>query len=556
MAQGGDPPARVARLNYISGQVSFRPGSVEDWAAATPNYPLTTGDHLWTDVNARTELHIGSTAVRMDAQTALGIVNLDDRVAQLSLTGGSLNVHLRTLRPDDAFEVDTPNASVLLRPGDYRINVDGDRGVTWVTAHEGEADVLAGGANVQVRARESAQLSGQQPVAQQVGPAPPADNFDIWSMERERRETSVVSARYVPREMIGYEDLDANGTWRNIPPYGMVWVPTSVAPGWAPYHYGHWAWVEPWGWTWIDDAPWGFAPFHYGRWAFAGGMWVWVPGRMMVGVQPMYAPALVAFVGGPRFGVSVAIGGGGGMAAWFPLGPGEVYRPAYQVSPMYVQNINVVHVTNVTVINQVNNVHYANQSVAGAVMVVPHDAFVGARPVHEVEVRMDARELASAPVTTTAGFAPRRESVLAGPARAIAPPARFVERPVVSKSAPPPPPVSFAAKQQALEANGGRPLDTNTMNNLRSNAPVRATPGPAPAVRATPAPARNDRPPGAVTRTEETPRPTPAANTPPRTETPAAKTEERPAPKTEEKPAPKAAEKPAPKPANKKATKK
>jgi hypothetical protein len=192
-----------------------------------------------------------------------------------------------------------------------------------------------------------------------------------------------------------------------------------------------------------------------------------------------------------------------------------VYRPAYHVSEVYVRNINVVHVTNVTVINQVNvtNVRYVNQGVPGAVMAVPHDAFVNARSVHEASVRVDAREVAGAPVLgMTAGVAPRRESVLAGPVRTNVPPARF-ERPVVSRSAPPPPPVSFAAEQRALEGNGGRPLDANTMNSLRT------TPAPRPAVveRNNAPPARNDRP-GAVNgaapmhkdappvRNEETPR--------------------------------------------------
>jgi hypothetical protein len=518
MAQA-DPPSRVARLNYLNGPVSFRPGSVEDWAAATLNYPLTAGDHLWTDAGAQAELHVGSTAVRMDSQTALGIVNLDDRVVQLSLTAGSLNVRVRSLRPDEVFEVDTPNAAVALRPGDYRFNVDGDRGLTAVTPFEGQADITGGGASFPVYARQTAHLSGTDTLAQEIAPAAPPDTFDAWCRERERREASVVSARYVPRDMIGYEDLDTYGVWRNVAPYGWVWIPSSVPGGWAPYQYGHWAWVEPWGWTWIDDAPWGFAPFHYGRWAFAGGMWVWAPGRLDVAVRPVYAPALVAFVGGPRFGVALAVGGGGGMAAWFALGPGEVYRPAYRVSDVYVRNINVVHVTDVTVINRVNvtNVRYVNQGVPGGVMAVPHDAFVNARPVHEAEVRVDAREMATAPVMgSTAAFAPRRESVLAGPVRTNVPPARFAERQVVSKSAPPPPPVSFAAKQRALETNGGRPLDANTMNSLRTN----TAPRPA-AVRNNAPPVRNDRPGGMnsappmhkdtpAVRTEETPR-TPGA---------------------------------------------
>src|SRR5271166_6310323 len=64
-ADEGDPPSRVARLNFMSGPVSFRPGSVEEWTSATLNYPMTVGDHLYTDTGAQTEIHVGSTGIRM-----------------------------------------------------------------------------------------------------------------------------------------------------------------------------------------------------------------------------------------------------------------------------------------------------------------------------------------------------------------------------------------------------------------------------------------------------------------------------------------------------------
>ncbi|MBZ5626987.1 MAG: FecR domain-containing protein, partial [Acidobacteriia bacterium] len=490
MADADDPPSRVARLNFQSGSVSFRPGSVEEWAAATLNYPLTTGDHLWTDRGAQAEIHVGSIAIRMAPETAMSILNLDDHTVQLSVTQGSVNVHIRNLADDESFEVDSPNmAATLLRPGDYRIDADGDNNVTTVTVRAGDVEVTGAGAAFPVHARESARISGIDTVSQDIGPAPPPGDFDRWCDARERREQQAqISARYVPRDMVGYEDLDEYGVWREDAQYGWVWAPRTVAIGWAPYHYGRWAWVEPWGWTWIDEAPWGFAPFHYGRWAFGGGGWFWVPGRMVVGVRPVYAPALVAFVGGPRFGIGFAVGGGG-VAAWFPLGPGEVYRPAYRVSEVYVRQVNIVHVTNVNVIN-VTNVRYVNQNVQGAVTAVPHEAFISARPVAQASFRVDAREVAQAQVVgTTAQVAPRRESVMAhaGPAVA-APPARYAERAVVARSTPPPPPVSFAAKQQALQANQGRPLEPQQMNTLRSNSPA-----PRPMVRTlAPAPVRGN----------------------------------------------------------------
>ena len=512
-----DPPSRVARLNYMQGPVSFRPAGVDDWAAATLNYPLNTGDYLWTDQGARAELHVGSTALRMDQTTALSVVNLNDQLAQFSLTAGALNVHIRYLGPNENFEVDTPNVAImLLRPGDYRINADGDNSVTALVVRSGDAEVTAGASGAfNVRSAQMAQLTGTDNVQQQISGAPPLDAFDGWTADRDAREDrATTSARYVPREMIGYEDLDANGRWVNIPPYGMVWQPAAVAAGWAPYRQGHWAWVEPWGWTWIDDMPWGFAPFHYGRWAFAAGGWYWVPGA--VAVRPVYSPALVAFVGGGGIGV--------GVAAWFPLGPGEVYRPAYRVSEIYVRNVNVAYVSNVGVIAAAGPVVYVNQRVVGAVTVVPQAVFVGARPVAVAAVAVTPGMIVSARVVGyTAPIAPERVSVLARPIGGgvvvRTPPAAFVNRTVIARTAPPPPPVPFAARQEALRQNPGRPLDEAQLNSIRASQPPRPLPvrtvgQPAGFGRAAGAPpVRNDRPPSATQ-----PRPTQPAETRPNAE--------------------------------------
>ena len=476
LADPGDPPARVARLNFANGSVSFRPAGVDRWSAATPNDPLITGDNLWVDIGSRAELHIGSTAVRLNAETAMGILNLDDRAVQLSLTDGSLDIRLRSLDPDESFEVDTPNmAIVLLRPGEYRVDASADRGVANLTVRSGEAEVTAGGRAFPVRARQVAMVSGADGSSSGVYSATGPDEFDLWSQQRDAREDRSASVRYVGREMTGYEDLDEHGVWRELPPYGPVWTPAAVAPGWAPYRYGHWRWVEPWGWTWVDDAPWGFAPFHYGRWACSAGVWFWVPGAVVA--RPVYAPALVAFVGGPHFSLSVSLGGGGGVA-WFPLGPHEVYRPAYHVSETYVRNVNVTHVTNITNVTNVYNVNdtrvtYVNRNVQGAMTAVPRQVFVGAQPVSRAAVVVPARDVAQAQVVGMAApVAPRVESV--APRAVAGPPARFVDRQVVYRSAPPAAAVPFSARQQALESNPGRPVDPVAMDRLRATVPPRS----------------------------------------------------------------------------------
>jgi hypothetical protein len=473
-----DPPSRVARLNLIQGQVSFQPATVTDWTAATLNYPMTIGDHLYADDSTRAELHIGSTAVRLGPRSGLTVLNLDDRLAQIRVDTGALIIRVKYLDGDDSYEIDTAQGAItILRPGEYRIDTDPDRNATMITVRSGDAAVSTNGGNFPVHPHQTAYFAGdgQPPQFQTENPTDP---LDLFAMEQDRAEDTLPAPRYVSRDMPGWQDLERNGRWDDDPAYGPVWRPTVVEAGWAPYRYGHWAWVEPWGWTWIDDAPWGFAPFHYGRWAMVGGGWAWVPGP--VAPRPVYAPALVAFVGGRNFSMAVGVGGGMGAVAWFPLGPREVFVPAYRVSPVYVNRVNVttVNVTNITVVNRT----YVNRTYVTA---VDQRTFVSAQPVHRAVINVPPGAIARAQIAHNAAVVPQRASVLAHPAAPMNvphPSAAVMQRPVFAQHAPPPAAVPFAARQEALRANPGRPVDPQTVNRLRTNAPVQA-----PAVRTLPA---------------------------------------------------------------------
>ena len=184
-----------------------------------------------------------------------------------------------------------------------------------------------------MRAQQSVRFSGADERVAQFSTLGPPDEFDSWSLDRDRRADRAATSRtaeYVSPDVTGYEDLDDNGSWSSEPDYGYVWTPTRVAVGWSPYRYGRWVSVAPWGWTWIDDAPWGYAPFHYGRWAHVRNRWCWVPGPRHA--RPVYAPALVGWVGSPGHHVS-----------WFPLGPREVYVPGRRHSRHYYERVNTAN---------------------------------------------------------------------------------------------------------------------------------------------------------------------------------------------------------------------
>jgi uncharacterized protein DUF6600 len=486
-----DPPSRVARLSYANGNVSFEPAGTDDWVSAVVNRPITTGDKLWSDNGARAELHMDSAAIRLSSNTGFSFLNLDDRITQVRITEGVINVRVRHLDPDETFEIDTPNlAFSILREGNYKIDVNEAGDTTIVTVRNGQGEVTGGGSAYTIHSGETGTFAGIDQLDADVQSfRNDGDDFDRFSNDRDRREDRSQSSRYVSSDVIGYEDLDDNGGWRSVPEYGTVWFPHTTIVGWAPYRYGHWAWISPWGWTWVDDAPWGFAPFHYGRWVTVRGVWGWVPcaPRAVVGVayvRPVYAPALVAWVGGPHFSVGIGIGGGGGVGAgvaWFPLGPREVFVPSYHVSRAYVTRVNVSNTTvNNTVVNNyyntvvvnknVTNIKYVNQTAPNGVTATSQENFRSAQPVGRNMMRIDRRDVETAQVNaTTPTVAPEQRSVLGSGATARArPPARLQERAVVAKTPPPAAPVSFVKQQQDIQANGGRPPAISQMRQPRA----------------------------------------------------------------------------------------
>jgi hypothetical protein len=575
-SQAQDPPTRVADLNYVTGNVSIQPAGAGDWAPADVNRPFTTGDNLWADTDSRAELHLNNATLRLGPQSSLGFLNLGDSFAQLSFTQGEFVLRVRHMGEDDSFEVDTPNAAItILREGEYRFNADPDAVTSGVVVRHGEAEVTGGGQAFTLRAGNSAQLSGTDQLAYDVGTVPPPDGFEGWTEDRDAREARSQSAHYLPPGVVGYEELDSYGNWRDTPGYGAVWYPT-VAAGWAPYHDGHWAWVDPWGWTWVDDAPWGFAPSHYGRWAYANGGWGWVPGPMaIVAGGPalgavVYAPALVAFFGGGGFGASLSIGGP--AVGWVALGPGELYAPSYQVSQNYFRTMNVSNTTIVSTVNITNvytnvyvnktanvtvNQHFANMAAPNAVTAMPQGSFASGRPVKQGGIFVPKAQVAqvqAANFTVAPPVAPVKQALTpsAGSRPAPQPPARATSMQVVAKKTPPPPPVPFAAKQAALQQNLGRPVN---MQAVRQSVPAASRPAAAPTVRVAPpshpvTPQVHTAPPAPPARTPNAPatpanrppaatppaRPAPESNPRPESRPPAATPPARPAPESNPRP--------------------
>lgn len=479
----GDPPGRVARLAALEGSVSFQASGdtgASSWSDATINYALTSGDRLYADQGGRAELQVGDCTLRLNGVADLTVATLTDDFLQLSLAQGTLRVSVYDLSGGDSIEVDTPNGALLLRQqGSYRIEVWSGN-TTTLSVDDGLVDVITGEAAQSVRGGNALRLDGFDPIRVSSISPPAPDDFDRWSAERDAPLGSSISAQYVGRDVPGYEDLDHAGRWETDPDYGPVWYPTTVIAGWAPYRYGRWVWIDPWGWTWVDDAPWGFVPFHYGRWAYLHSRWGWVPGHRPR--RPCYAPALVVFVSIGRVGVQ----------AWFPLGPREPYHPWYHHGPLYRALVNpditVVPIREVRYVNRPRtivvpiSVFRRGDGVArGAVTATGAEA-TRAQVIAHPRVSPLPRAASGAKPAPRPGAEPRPVTQVAPwrrpaverpvPSPAPAPPARRAPPRVIGRNPPAPQALSFPSRERGMQADPGRPLEPQQRKNLREGKPA------------------------------------------------------------------------------------
>lgn len=441
----------MGSLDYVSGEVAYTlrgdaadPGR-SSWLQADFNQPIAEDMSVQTGPLARARIRIGPNAIEIAADTVVDVLNLTDELVEASLRQGRIFLQIRNLQEGERVEIEIPAGSFwLLKPGAYDIDTGADDRPARVAVFEGAARFADGNTDRRIEAGQEAQVAALYPATLAVSQLPPGampaagtgtdldrpassaadvpqappDEFLSWAMASEYNPEQPQSAQYVSREMTGYERLDTYGRWEQRHDYGPVWFPAAVPADWAPYRFGHWASIKPWGWTWIDDQPWGFTPFHFGRWVHIDERWAWVPGSRVE--HPVYAPALVAFLeniedAGPAPGGEPPVG-------WFPLAPGEAYAPWYQAGPEYIESVNVVYAPRYrdpawrdhqSQAGEVWRAEFANRRFA---TLVHSDALAYGRPVIREIVHVPADRLERAAVAREAPrIMPAATRIVAGP---------------------------------------------------------------------------------------------------------------------------------------------
>ncbi len=336
-----DPSGRVAQLSSLQGAVTLIHPSSGEAQLASLNWPITGDDELVTDNFSRAEIRLGATAIRLGSNSDLTIMQLDDDQLRLRLNRGTLELHVRNTNKASDLTLDIAQGRIaFLEPTDLRVDSRADNDVSAINVLSGASYFDDGISRFVIAAGRRAEIDRGGLRVMDSRNNFRDDGFDTWFAERDRQDQVSGTPRYVSSDITGYQVLNSYGTWRSTTTYGPIWSPTIIPTGWAPYRDGRWTWIAPWGWTWVDNAPWGYAPSHYGRWVFYEQRWCWTPGA--ISARPVWAPALVGWVGGDggSYGGNYGNTGGGPAIGWFPLAPREVYVPAYQATPRYFQQVN------------------------------------------------------------------------------------------------------------------------------------------------------------------------------------------------------------------------
>jgi hypothetical protein len=401
------PPARVGQLSLISSNVRMRVDRVSAWEQAVLNTPITTGSALATQIPGRTEVRVGSTALRLGQESQVVWTEISDSRLHLEIVNGLFALRVRVLAPGESVQLKAGAVTVqVLKPGAYRFRHVADRARLRVWVLEGQARVALREQNLTLDPGQQVQVDRGIATQLPSSASEDHDSFDAFADGRDRRSESSLSLMHVSPEVTGAEDLDGHGNWHDEAGYGAVWFPNKLPVDWAPYRFGRWRWLTPWGWTWIDDAPWGFAPFHYGRWLFAGGRWGWVPRQPTAAnalSRPVYAPALVGFFGNQGGAVWTSSVAPTPVVGWYPLAPGEIYWPAYTTQMAYVRALNAASVSEMEQIQAqpattaVGQAHrYARTAFAASVM--PYSAFSRMQDVASNQIVLSPAALAQAPL--------------------------------------------------------------------------------------------------------------------------------------------------------------
>jgi hypothetical protein len=342
--QSTGQPARAVRLSFVDGQVRLAQGNQVLADQAVANTPLFEGMQLTTADNGKAEIQFEDGSVvriapdsmltlqvlRGAGTTADAELSVNSGLCYFEIQGGGqagqISVHFgANVATTSGFTVlrvgmDTPPGSVAVFSGNVHLQVGPSSPSNLVGAD------LHGGESIALDPADPTQFT----VAESIEP----NSWDAWNSDRDQALTTEAAAQTGAPSNLGesqnpaWNDLDASGSWYDVPGQGYVWSPYEAAnAGFDPYGNGEWMYTPSYGYVWTSGYSWGYMPYQCGAWNFYSGFgWGWAPG--MGGCRPWWG---LGFYGGLNIGFA-------------PVGYRPILRPLPPHGPIGHRPIPVVPV--------------------------------------------------------------------------------------------------------------------------------------------------------------------------------------------------------------------
>ncbi|WP_263358186.1 FecR family protein [Acidicapsa ligni] len=330
---GAPVDSRALRLSSVEGQVQVLQDGQVIADPAYANLPLFEGTQVMTGNDGRAEIQFeDGSIVRLSPNSTVTFAVLQQQGtnsgSEVVLNQGLAYFELQPSTSAHALRVNYGAASFsALNFAVVRVNVDTPPGSLAVfdgDIHFGRGAAvqldLHGGQNLDLNPTDAARYS----LTDKIEP----DTWDDWNADRDQflngedANRTAASGDAGNGASVGMSDLDANGSWYNVPGQGYVWSPYDAqaqGASWDPYGYGHWVFYPRYGYVWVSGYSWGYTPFQCGLWNYYDGFgWGWGAGAG--GCSPWW---------GYGFG-----GGGFGRGWGFRIGRGpNGYHPPSRPLP-------------------------------------------------------------------------------------------------------------------------------------------------------------------------------------------------------------------------------
>ncbi len=289
---------RAIRLSYAEGGVRV---SLDGQILAEPavsNMPIFEGTEIATTDSGRAELQFeDGSSIRLSPNSILVLSVLQQQGTntrtEIVMQSGLAYFELQPSSADHSFRVSYGSASFSASSFAV-VRVLRDQAPGNISVFSGNVHIEQGSSQLDLHGGESVNIDTHDFSLSTVAESIEPDSWDSWNADRDQAENSDASHRTaaassLSNSVLGVNELDANGSWFNLPGQGMIWSPYEAqnqGMAWDPYGFGSWVPYPGYGYIWASGYSWGFSPYQCGLWNFYEDFgWGWAPG---LGCSPWY----------------------------------------------------------------------------------------------------------------------------------------------------------------------------------------------------------------------------------------------------------------------------